>query len=63
MSPNIEFYQTQELPWGGNYRGFDESKVFLAKIFPLIDSSVEISHYIEAGAQIVAIGKTNRQKV
>jgi uncharacterized protein len=58
MSPNIEFYQTEELPWGGNYRGFDESKVFLAKIFLLIDSSVEISHYIEAGTQIIAIGKT-----
>ncbi|MHC5936110.1 nuclear transport factor 2 family protein [Nostoc sp.] len=59
MSPNVEFYQTEELPWGGQYRGFDEIKVFLSKIFPLIDSSVEISHYIQAGNQIVAIGKTS----
>lgn len=59
MSPNVEFYQTEELPWGGQYRGFDEIKVFLLKIFPLIDSSVEISHYIQAGNQIVAIGKTS----
>lgn len=28
MSPNVEFYQTEELPWGGHYRGFDESKIF-----------------------------------
>ncbi|MFN6488300.1 MULTISPECIES: hypothetical protein [unclassified Nostoc] len=28
MSPDVEFYQTEELPWGGRYRGFDESKVF-----------------------------------
>ena len=59
MSLNVEFYQTEELPWGGQYRGFDQIKVFFSKIFPLIDSSVEISHYIQAGAQIVAIGKTS----
>jgi ketosteroid isomerase-like protein len=59
MSPNVEFYQTEELPWGGHYRGFDESKVFFSKFSPLIDSSVEISQYIQAGEQIVAIGKTN----
>ena len=28
MSPNVEFYQTEELPWGGQYRGFDQIKVF-----------------------------------
>ncbi len=59
MSPNVEFYQTEELPWGGQYRGFDEIKDFLSKIFPLIDSSVEISYYIHAGEQTVAIGKTS----
>ena len=59
MSPNVELYQTVELPWGGHYRGLDEIKLFLAKIFPLIDSEVKISHYIHAGVQIVAIGKTS----
>jgi uncharacterized protein len=59
MSPNIEFYQTEELPWGGHYRGFDESKVFFSKYSPLIDSSAEISHYIQAGDRTVAIGKTS----
>lgn len=59
MSPNVELYQTVELPWGGHYRGFDEIKVFFTKIFPLIDSTVEISQYIQAGVQIVAIGKTS----
>ncbi|WP_341530196.1 nuclear transport factor 2 family protein [Nostoc sp. UHCC 0302] len=58
MSFNVEFYQTEELPWGGHYRGFDESKVFFSKFSPLIDSTVEISHYIQAGEQIVAIGNT-----
>ncbi len=59
MSPNVELYQTEELPWGGHYRGLDESKIFLSKIFPLIDSSVEISNYIQAGDKTVAIGKTS----
>ncbi|WP_179076431.1 nuclear transport factor 2 family protein [Nostoc sp. C057] len=59
MSPNVEFYQTEELPWGGHYRGFDESKIFFSKFTPLIDSEVEISHYIQAGDRIVAIGKTS----
>ncbi|MEE3719399.1 nuclear transport factor 2 family protein [Tumidithrix elongata RA019] len=58
MSPNVEFYQTEALPWGGEYRGLDEIQVFFSKIFPLIDSSVEISHYIQAGDKIAAIGKT-----
>jgi uncharacterized protein len=58
MSPDVEFYQTRELPWGGDYRGLDEIKDFLAKIFPLIDSAVEIDRYIQAGEKIVAIGQT-----
>ncbi|NUN66818.1 SnoaL-like domain-containing protein (plasmid) [Pseudanabaena biceps] len=58
MSPNVEFYQTEALPWGGEYRGFDEIQVFFFKIFLLIDSSVEISQYIQAGERTVAIGKT-----
>ncbi|MEH1841580.1 MAG: nuclear transport factor 2 family protein [Nostoc sp.] len=59
MSPDIDFYQTEELPWGGHYRGFDESKVFFSKFSALIDSSVEISYYIQASDQTVAIGKTS----
>jgi uncharacterized protein len=59
MSPDVEFYQTRELPWGGDYRGWDEIKGFLAKIFPLVESTVEIDRYIQAGERIVAIGKTN----
>jgi hypothetical protein len=59
MSPDVEFYQTEELPWGGRYRGFDESKVFFSKFSPLIDSEVEISYYIQAGDKTVAIGKTS----
>lgn len=59
MSPDIEFYQTEELPWGGHYRGFDESKVFFSNFSPLIDSEVEISYYIQAGDRTVAIGKTS----
>ncbi|MEH2042466.1 nuclear transport factor 2 family protein [Nostoc sp.] len=59
MSPDVEFYQTEEVPWGGRYRGFDESKVFFSKFSPLIDSEVDVSYYISSGNQIVAIGKTN----
>ncbi len=58
MSPDIEFYQTEELPWGRHYRGLEESKVFFSKFAPLIDSTVDIAYYIPAGEQIVAIGKT-----
>ena len=58
-SSNVEFYQTEELSWGGHYRDFDESKVFFSKFSGLIDSSVERSHYIQAGDKTVAIGKTS----
>ena len=33
MSPNVEFYQTEELPWGGHYRGFEQIKVFFQRFF------------------------------
>jgi uncharacterized protein len=59
MSPDVEFYQTRELPWGGEYRGLAEIKIFFSKIFPLIDSSVDIAYYIQAGDRIVAISKTS----
>jgi uncharacterized protein len=59
MSSDVEFYQTEELPWGGHYRGLHESEIFFSKFVPLIDSTVEIDYYIPAGKQIVAIGKTS----
>lgn len=59
ISPDIEFYQTEELPWGSHYRGFDESKVFFSKFSGLIDSEVAISYYIQSGDQTVALGKTS----
>jgi ketosteroid isomerase-like protein len=33
MSPDVEFYQTDELPWGGHYLGLDEIKVFYLRFF------------------------------
>lgn len=59
LSPHVECYQTEELPWGGSYQGLDGIKAFLSKLFSRIESSVDIAHYIEAGDKIVAVGTTS----
>ena len=55
----LSFIKPRHSPWGGHYRGFDESKVFFSRFLLLIDSAVEIAYYIPAGEQIVAIGTTS----
>jgi ketosteroid isomerase-like protein len=58
MSPEVEIIQSPELPWGGNYRGHDGVKKFLATLAEHIDSQVQVERMIDAGDKIAVVGRT-----
>lgn len=58
FAPAIEIVQSEEVPWGGTYRGHEGMMQFFAKLIQHITSAVEVERYIDAGAQVVAIGRT-----
>jgi uncharacterized protein len=59
LSPDIEIMQSEELPWGGLYRGHDGARQFFGKLGSHIHSSLDIERLISAGDHVVAIGWTH----
>ena len=58
FSPDIEIVQSEQLPWGGRYRGHGEAQQFFDKLTSTIRSTVEIERMIRAGEQVAVIGWT-----
>jgi uncharacterized protein len=58
FSPDIEIIQSEELPWGGHYRGHEGAREFFTKLTTHLDSTLEIERLINAGEHIVAVGWT-----
>jgi uncharacterized protein len=58
LSPEIDIYQTELLPWGGRYRGHDGAQRFFKKLLEQIDSRVEVREVIPAGSRVVVTGCT-----
>ena len=58
MSPEVEIRQSEELPWGGEYKGHGGLQKFAKKLLDHVDSRVIIEQYIDAGQSVVAIGHT-----
>ena len=58
LDPEAEFYQSDELPWGGRYRGHAEIGEFLRRLSTSVESKVTAERFVEAGNQIVQIGRT-----
>jgi len=56
LHPEVEFYQSTLLPWGGIYRGQEEAKRFFTTLAEHVVSRVDIDNMIDAGEHIVAIG-------
>jgi ketosteroid isomerase-like protein len=59
LSPDIEILQSQELPWGGLYRGHDGARQLFAKLGSHINSTLDIERLIDAEEHVVAIGWTH----
>lgn len=58
FSPEVEFIQTDLLPWGGSYQGIEGAKSSLGKLMAHVDSRVEIEETFSAGDHVVVIGRT-----
>jgi ketosteroid isomerase-like protein len=58
FSPEVEFVQTDLLPWGGTYRGIEGAQASLAKLLAHVDSRVEVEEMISSGDHVVIIGRT-----
>lgn len=59
LDPEVEFVQTEELPWGGYYKGAPEGiQSFLSKLMSAVDSRVEIQKTWEAGGAVVVVGRS-----
>jgi ketosteroid isomerase-like protein len=50
--------QSEELPWGGAYRGHEGARALFAKLDLSLQSTLEIERYIRAGDSIAAVGWT-----
>ena len=59
LSPDIEIVQSEELPWGGVYRGHDGARQFFGKLGSHINSTLDLERLIGAGDHVVAIGWTH----
>ena len=58
FSPEVEFVQTDLLPWGGKYYGIEGAKASLVKLLANVDSRVEVEETISAGDHVVVIART-----
>ena len=58
MAPEIEVFQSEELPWGGRYQGHEGVRKFLSTLMEHVDSRVLIERFIDSGERVVAVGRT-----
>ncbi|MDB5308919.1 MAG: hypothetical protein JWO38_3121 [Gemmataceae bacterium] len=56
--PGMTVIQTDQLPWGGTFHGHEGLRTFMERLVGRVDSRVEVEEYVEAGDQVVAIGRT-----
>jgi uncharacterized protein len=58
VDPDIVITQTEELPWGGEYRGYDGLRDFFGAIRGNIASQVTHVAVFSAGDRVVQVGRT-----
>lgn len=58
LAPDIEIVQSPELPWGGRYRGHAGAREFFARLGAALDSTLVIDRFVDAGDEVVAVGRT-----
>lgn len=58
LLPDVEILQSHEVPWGGTYQGHDGAKTFFQALTSRIRSRVTVDQFVDAGDDVVAIGRT-----
>jgi ketosteroid isomerase-like protein len=58
FSPEIELLQSEEVPWGGAYRGHEGAQEFFDKLTRHVTTAVLLERFIDSGDHVIAIGRT-----
>ena len=62
FDPEVEFHQSEQLPWGGRYHGFpDGVQPFFTRLRSHVDSHAEVERSWEAGDVVVVVGQAPGQ--
>lgn len=57
LAPDVEIVQTPDLPWGGRHVGHDGARAFFGALATWTDAKPEPERFVEAGDDVVAIGR------
>jgi hypothetical protein len=63
FDPEIEIRQSDEVPWGGVYRGHDGAVRFFTALTSHIHTQVDVDRLIVAGDAVVETGRTDGRAV
>jgi len=58
LADDVEFEQSQALPWGGSYRGHEGVRQFFGQLGSRVNSTLALERFIDAGDHVAAIGWT-----
>src|SRR6476646_169384 len=58
FAPEVEVHQSEALPWGGDYRGYEGLGQFLQRLQQNVDSRVETERLIDVLDTVVQVGRT-----
>lgn len=61
IDPGIDIQQTDQLPWGGSYRGPQGMLAFFEKLLNNVESKLAIEKFVDAGNDVVMVGRTQGQ--
>ena len=56
--PQIEIYQSEQLPYGGHHHGHEGLKSFLGAVRAALSSDIETGEIYRAGDRVVQVGRT-----
>jgi ketosteroid isomerase-like protein len=57
-APDLEIEQSSDIAWGGRYRGLAGLQQFMVRLTQHVDSVMTPDQYIDAGEQVVAVGRS-----
>jgi uncharacterized protein len=56
LDPEVELFQSDELPWGGTYHGREGALEFLQRLTGHVETTVDVRQFIVASDRIVEVG-------
>ena len=61
IDSKIVVSQTEQLPWGGEYVGFEGIQQFFTRLYRSIDSQLAVEEFVDVGDKVIVIGSSRGQ--